>query len=568
MGATEQDIDVDEEDREILRELLELYRKGPALPEVTPFRVAHADARKRLDRLEKEALITRLNNRYYLTLFGLLALRSPPAKIAHQRCREILSDLQSAYLESPGRAWTAEQFGERFQRSEQEVSRILTLLKDTHGLGPIPNPKTGFLAGFSLTEGILDTALPDWPEETIAEEISSDAEIEPRIERIEISGYRPFSGFAASPAQLTVIIGANAAGKSSLFDAMRLLSYAAENPLPPEIDLRSEAASALFHAGGPERIDLAITAHLGQKKPLRYEVSIQGPVGAPRVARERLATTEPVREGERNPFVFLDFLGGKGVVRNARERALKRPEWSVPPNELALRRALDPTLVTLSRFQAFVASWRSYPGFDVSPRAAMRRPAYTEERPLLAEDGSNLSAVLNSLILEHRDSWEEIETHLRAAIPGFESLKVRPRGGRGMAIGVWRERGVKEELTLGDLSEGTLRLLCWLVLTLSPNLPPVVCIDEPELGLHPRVLPTLAGAFKLASARSQILIATHSPHFLSQFDLDEIAVMRKDDGRAVFVRPGTSQALRREVEEIGGEALARLFISEELEVLP
>jgi predicted ATPase len=198
----------------------------------------------------------------------------------------------------------------------------------------------------------------------------------------------------------------------------------------------------------------------------------------------------------------------------------------------------------------------------------MRRPAYTEERPLLAEDGSNLSAVLNSLILEHRDSWEEIETHLRAAIPGFESLKVRPRGGRGMAIGVWRERGVKEELTLGDLSEGTLRLLCWLVLTLSPNLPPVVCIDEPELGLHPRVLPTLAGAFKLASARSQILIATHSPHFLSQFDLDEIAVMRKDDGRAVFVRPGTSQALRREVEEIGGEALARLFISEELEVLP
>jgi predicted ATPase len=82
------------------------------------------------------------------------------------------------------------------------------------------------------------------------------------------------------------------------------------------------------------------------------------------------------------------------------------------------------------------------------------------------------------------------------------------------------------------------------------------------------VLPIVAGTIKLASARSQIIVATHSPHFLSQFALDEIAVMRKEDGRAVFVRPATSQALRREVEEIGGDALARLFLSEELEVLP
>jgi predicted ATPase len=101
---------------------------------------------------------------------------------------------------------------------------------------------------------------------------------------------------------------------------------------------------------------------------------------------------------------------------------------------------------------------------------------------------------------------------------------------------------------------------------LAPSIPPLICLDEPELGLHPRVLPILAGLLRIAAARSQILVATHSPYLLSQFTLDEIAVMRKENGRAVFVRPGNSKALRREIEELGGEALSQLHISDELEV--
>lgn len=69
----------------------------------------------------------------------------------------------------------------------------------------------------------------------------------------------------------------------------------------------------------------------------------------------------------------------------------------------------------------------------------------------------------------------------------------------------------------------------------------------------------------MASARSQILAATHSPYFLSQFTLDEIAVMKKEAGEAVFKRPATSEALRAEIEELGSDALARMLISDELE---
>jgi predicted ATPase len=191
-----------------------------------------------------------------------------------------------------------------------------------------------------------------------------------------------------------------------------------------------------------------------------------------------------------------------------------------------------------------------------------------EPEPTLREDGGNLSAVLMWLNRKHQTAWEELESHLRSAVPGFCSLNVEPRGGPGTVIGVWKEAGVPGELTLADLSDGTLRLLCWTVLCLSPKLPPLLCTDEPELGLHPRVLPVLAGLLRLASARAQILVATHSPYFLSHFALDEIAVMRKEGGAARFVRPSTSRALREMVQDVGGEAITRLHLSDELETLP
>ncbi|MBN1606965.1 MAG: AAA family ATPase, partial [Polyangiaceae bacterium] len=116
-----------------------------------------------------------------------------------------------------------------------------------------------------------------------------------------------------------------------------------------------------------------------------------------------------------------------------------------------------------------------------------------------------------------------------------------------------------------DLSDGSLRLLAWFTLLTSRTLPPLACIDEPELGLHPRALPIVAGACKVASARSQLIVATHSPQLLSEFDFEDIAVMRREEGRVEIVRPASRAALRTEVEEFGGEAIARLFTSDELE---
>lgn len=558
-----------EEARGLLEEVLEqLFRPGAAtFPQIQEFRLAHEQEHRTIDDLVAGKYLRDDDGRYELTLSGLVACGSSRARREIEACDSLLSILKDAYRSQPNKTWTVDELAIQAKREASEVARTLIFLSGLPLAGGWNrDPSTGLVRELRLSESVLDAQPVGWPGDSNGE--GNGTEPEPRsplVQSIEISGYRPFSDFTASPGELTVIIGANASGKSSLFDLLRFVCFAASNPLPPEIDPRS-AGRALFHVGGPERIALTLVIDFLQRKPLRYEVEILGPIGTPKVIRERLATTEPLSADEREPFVFLDFKAGKGVVRDQVERRLKRPEWTVQANELALRRALDPTLVTLSRFQAFVSSWRFYSGFDVSSSASVRRPVPTEPNPTLAEDGSNLSAVLFSLMTEHGAEWQELETHLSSAIPGFDSMSVKARGGPGTVIAFWREQGMKDELTLADLSDGTLRLLYWATLCLAPSIPPLICIDEPELGLHPRVLPILAGLLRLAAARSQVLVATHSPYLLSQFTLDEIAVMRKEDGRAVFVRPGDSKALRREVEELGGSALSQLHISDELEV--
>jgi predicted ATPase len=541
---------------------------------VQAFRVAHERQRTLIDELVEQGYLKvhrhpdsypddHREDRYVLTNKGLFACTSETARAAVAEFDALLPRLQDAYRKRPGYVRGAFELGELVGHPRTELARTLALFSElltNHEWKPDPD---GLADEIELAESILDREPLGWPAHDQVSDLTG-VESGTLIDRLELSGYRAFSGFSAQPRDLTVIIGANASGKSSLFDALRFVSFAASNPLPPEIDPRS-TGKRLFHTNGPEQIDLALVIRHGDAKPLRYEVEIQGPIGAPRVTSEQLATTEPLSADEHAPFVFLSFKNGRGVVRDQAERKLRRPEWTVSPNELALRRALDPTLITLSRFQTFVTSWRFYSGFDVSSSAAMRRPVPSEPSPTLAEDGSNLSAVLFSLVSEHPDAWGELETLLRSAVPGFLSLAVKPRGGPGTVMGIWREQGLKDELTLADLSDGTLRFLCWATLCLSPNIPPLVCIDEPEIGLHPRVLPVLAGVLRLASARSQILVATHSPYFLSQFQLDEIAVMKKEDGKAVFKRPATSESLRQEIEELGNESLALMHISDELE---
>jgi len=394
-----------------------------------------------------------------------------------------------------------------------------------------------------------------------------------RLKSVNIQGYRPFKNFQAPLQPLEIIVGANGAGKSSFFEFLKFLRDSLYYDIPPEI-ISGSIGQQIFHIPGPAKFQCNIEIDTGLPIGIRYLGELMGPVGRTQVSYERVESSKPFSDRYSNPYIYMDINGNKGVIREPGEKgfttltpdkltqdiALKRS------NQLTLNAMTNPSLEALYNLREYIRDWRFYSSFNIA-NYKIRTPVPLEQEPVLHEDASNLSSVLHYLMTEHRPAFDELQQHLRSVIPGFKGLTVKIRG-RGEAIAFWQESGVDDELSLADLSDGILRLICWVCLCVQPNPPSLICIDEPDQGVHPRTLPVLAALFENASERTQILLATHSSYFLTQFDISQIAVLRKENGEAEFIKPGESQVLIDMLDDFGSDEIEQLHRSDELERLP
>jgi predicted ATPase len=386
-----------------------------------------------------------------------------------------------------------------------------------------------------------------------------------RLTSIEIQGYRPFKEAVFTLGPLVVLVGANGAGKSSLFEFLRFLRDSAYQELPAEI-VTGSIGQQIFHIPGPEKFSWKAEIDTRQSVPIVYEGEVLGPVGRVHVSSVTVRTQRPLGARHKSPFIFMEVRERMGHVQESGR--LRRQEIELTrANQSALSVMTNPTFTTLYNLREYISGWRFYSSFNIA-NEKIRRSVPVEQEPVLHEDAGNLSSVLHYLMLEHREEFDELQQFLRLTIPGFVRLSVKARGGPGEVMAFWNERGIDRELSLADLADGILRLICWATICVHPHPPKLTCIDEPDQGVHPRTLPILAGLFQKASERTQILLATHSSYFLTHFDLEQIAVMRKNTGRAEFVRPHDSAALRASLEDFGPEELEALHRNDELELLP
>jgi predicted ATPase len=380
-----------------------------------------------------------------------------------------------------------------------------------------------------------------------------------RVTSLRIEGYRPFRDFTAQLGPLEVLVGANGSGKTALFEFLKFLRDSVYQDIPPEI-VAGSIGQEIFHIPGPARFAWSLDFDIGEKYPLRYQGELTGPVGQTQIREESVEAIPP--NGD-TPLNLLRVSGRNDVVHTRMDGVGDFVTQFNRSRQFALSTAITPMIDTTYALREYLLGWRFYSTFRLA-NEKIRRPVPIEQEPTLHEDVGNLSAVLFYLLSEHRQQFDELQGILRTMIPGFQGLSVKARG-RGEVIAFWLERGIDRELSLADLSDGTLRVLCWAVLCVLPNPPTLICIDEPDQGIHPRALPLLAGLFQKASERTQIIMATHDSYFLTQFRLEEIAVLRKQNGESVFAKPADSQLVRDLLNEFGTDDLEYRHRSEELE---
>lgn len=382
-----------------------------------------------------------------------------------------------------------------------------------------------------------------------------------RLRDLEITGFGPFESTVLRFGSFETLVGANGSGKTSTFEFLRAIREYVRSEIPAEIVPGWETRE-VYHRPGPDRLGWRMTC-VASGVEYSFMAEVIGPAGSATISVENIHV---LAVAEQTLLAELTRRGDRGLIVDATETPVTQTEIKAQrSNQLALRSYVSPAQLSLYRLREHIDSWRFFSGIRFNDKQ-LRQPALIEDSPSIREDGGNLAGVLHWLQSEHRALFLELQTHLQSAVPNFRALSTKPSG-PGRVTLQWSEHGLISPLSAADLSDGSLRLLLWLTLALVPNPPDLVCIDEPEVGLHPRALPLIAALFKKMSDRTQVLMTTHSSYLLTQVEMRDIAVFRKRDNNIDFLKPRDSAALLATLEDFGSEEIELMHRSDELEAL-
>jgi predicted ATPase len=305
---------------------------------------------------------------------------------------------------------------------------------------------------------------------------------------------------------LNVIIGPNGSGKSNLIEAVSLMRATAKDLR--EVVRRGGGVADWVWKGKPK--SAAKVEWVVAKSPhsLRHAIEFKSAGKVFAIDDERVENEKPHRN-EDKPYFYYRYQHGQPVVNTKTAgEPRKLAKDSVDPDRSILVQRRDPeSYPELAWLAENYEQIRIYREWAFGRSAVFREPQQTDMRnDVLEEDFSNLGLFLNRLKSHFPAAKRAILSGLKDLYDGISDFEVAVQ-----------ERTVQVFFTEGDfvipatrLSDGTLRYLCLLAILCDPEPPPLICIEEPELGLHPDLLPGLADLLKSASERTQLIVTTHS----------------------------------------------------------
>ncbi len=368
------------------------------------------------------------------------------------------------------------------------------------------------------------------------------------LKSIKLSGFLSFPPDAeAIPlTPLNVIIGPNGSGKSNLIEAIGLLSSASKSSLATAIRQGGGATEWLWK-GDPKAERSSIDITLGDtpwKKDLRYQLAFAPAGQRMEVVEETIEDAEPSDE---NSCHFYRYQGGSPEIRTTHiattttdpNQTVTAPVFaggmksflrtSLVPDESVLSQRKDqdlyPELFWLNHQFNGIQVFNNWSFGRLAP---MRAPQRTDLDGFgLLPNAENLGLVLNEFLLN--GIAEEFNRHMASFLPRYRRFNVRVYGNSLQLYLI--EDGLASPVPATRLSDGTIRFMAILALLLSPNPPPLLCIDEPEMGLHPDAVSRLADLLVEASSRMQLIVTTHSDALVSALTTEVESILVCDNIR-------------------------------------
>lgn len=347
---------------------------------------------------------------------------------------------------------------------------------------------------------------------------------------------------------LNVLIGPNSSGKSNVIEALNLLRATADDLIAP-IRAGGGVAEWLWKGDEPQSTaTLETTIHYPAGKPLRHHLAFRATGQRFELADEFIDNARFDSPKSSAQF-FYRFDNGRPVITASKvtettgskngeqyvKRSLNQHNFNLDQSVLSQRKDPEqyPEITYLGQQYQQIKLYRDW---HVGRYAPLRLPQRTDlPQDFLLEDGSNLGLVLNDLL--YRSGLEAILLHeLQEFHDKFRRISVRVQGGTLQVF--LEEKGFSQPIPTTRLSDGTLRYLCLLAILCHPEPPPLIAIEEPELGLHPDILPRLGKLLQEASQRTQLVITTHSNALVDAFSAtpEVVIVCEKEAGATVLQR--------------------------------
>jgi predicted ATPase len=329
-----------------------------------------------------------------------------------------------------------------------------------------------------------------------------------QVKRISIRGYksiRELEDFELRP--LNVLIGANGAGKSNLLSFFDLVSHIADERLELFVGQKGGAAT-LLHFG--PKVTESLSFHLILDDDCEYHARLTPTIS------NRLTFSEEKLAFRLDDGRPKDYFSNIGSAETA---------------------VLSKTMYGYATALIKLKNWRIYHFDDTTDLAPVKQNADIHDNHFLKSDAKNLAAVLYLLLDRHSFYYERIVNTIRLAAPFFDGFVLLPMSENPQRIRLqWRDKGSRDPFDISLLSDGTLRFICLATLLLQPVPPPLIIIDEPELGLHPSAITLLAEMLQSAATRTQVIVSTQSVSLINHFQLDDIVVVDREDNQSVFRR--------------------------------